>query len=331
VAAVVMIRTPLRVSFAGGGSDRPEFIEARGAGRVVSTTITRYVHVTAHRRLVQSTVRVAYTRTEEAPSAAAIDHDIVREALLTTGLESAIEVHTIAELPSRGSGLGASSALAVGCLHAFRALQGERPTAAELARQACDLEIERLGQRIGRQDQWACALGGVREYAFLRGGEVRSYSLRLGREARAALEAHLLLVWSPRRGDTSARMLAEQTDLDAIEALAGFVPATTEALLAGNMRGLGNLLRASWEIKRRLAEDLSPPDVDAMIDAALGTGAYGAKLCGAGGGGCILLITPPERREAVVAAMAPGITVPAGLDFKGTVVCYAQGRDHPGP
>lgn len=326
---MVITRTPLRVSFAGGGSDRSEFIDARGAGRVVSTTVATYIHVTAHRSALYDGVRVAYTGIEDVESACELKHDIVRVAMLATGVTSSVELHTIADIPSVGSGLGASSALAVGCLQALYALSGRRPKQSELAKEACDLEIGCLLQRIGRQDQWACALGGVREYAFLPGGEVRSYSLRLGQYARDSLEDHMLLVWTGQRSGVASDALSRQTDLNAIEALAGFVPQTTEALLDGNMRELGVLLRESWSIKRELDEGVSSPVIDSMIDAALDEGAYGGKLCGAGGGGCILLVVPPERRESVIEAVKPGQEIPTGLDFKGSVVCYAQGCDHP--
>jgi len=320
---VVVIRTPLRVSFAGGGSDRPEYVEERGPGATVSATVSRYVYVTAHRRAVEPGVRVAYTHTEEVATALDVEHSIVREAMRMTGVTSAVEVHSIGQLPSAGSGLGASSALAVGCLHALRRLRGESPLAPELACEACDLELGRLSQRIGRQDQWACALGGVREYRFLRDGQVESHSLHLDQYAREMLECHLFLVWTGlRRGMAAQDALAEQTDFDTIGILAEMVPSACEFLRQGDMVGLGGLLHESWGMKRALSSRVTTPEVDATYARARDAGALGGKLCGAGGGGCLLLLVHPAHQSAVREAVRPCIHVPAGLDFKGSVRVY---------
>lgn len=321
---MVITRTPLRVSFVGGGSDRPEYYEEHGPGRVVSATITRYVYVTAHERAIESSVRVGYTSIEEVPNARDVTHGIIREALMVAGFRHGVEVHTLADIPGTGSGLGASSAVAVGALHALHKLRRREPSRFTLAHAACDLELSRLGQRIGRQDQWACAMGGVREYMFFTRGFVEHRRVRLSRTAQEALESHLFLAYTGERGEPAADVLARQTDMETIGHLAAMVPATCAALEAGDMRTLGRIVEENWLAKRALSPGVTTDDIDSAYLAARGEGAYGGKLCGAGGGGFLLMIVPPERRAAVRQVLRPMVHVDAGIDQKGSVVVHAH-------
>ena len=321
---MIVARTPLRMSFMGGGSDRPEYIDACGPGRVVSAALSVYVYASAATRLVQNGFRVAGSHLEDREFAEDISHDLVREAIRMTGTRGAVELHTIAQLPLRGAGLGGSSATAISLLHALHALRDEKTTRNELAAKACALEIDVLGQRIGRQDQWACALGGVNVLRFHADTSVTYDRVALWREQQRTLERHLLFIYGPPRPGWASLVLESQTDWDAVRALAGLVPRMTIALEQADMPAVGRLLSESWHVKRGLSPGVSVLGVDAAYEQAMAEGAYGGKLCGAGGGGTLAMIVPPDRHEAVSQAVAPLRTFHAGVDTRGSVIVYGR-------
>jgi D-glycero-alpha-D-manno-heptose-7-phosphate kinase len=320
---MIISRTPLRISFVGGGTDLPSFYERHG-GAVVSATIDKWINVIVARRF-EGDVRVSYSRTEIVPSARAVEHELVREAMRVTGVPRGVEIVTLADVPSQGSGLGSSSAVTVGLLNALYAFQGVSKPPLELAEQAAQIEIDVLSKPIGRQDQYAAAAGGVNFIEFLRGGAgVRVEPLVCPADTFKQLQRSLLLFFTGTQRSADP-VLREQRqaieDGDAIAPLEKMRDLAFELrgqLRNGNIAGIGELLRANWELKRELAAGITNSEIDRWYDDALAAGAIGAKLLGAGGGGFLLAVAPPEAHDRIRRALSDLREVPIRLAARGT-------------
>jgi D-glycero-alpha-D-manno-heptose-7-phosphate kinase len=305
---MIISKTPFRVSLAGGGSDLAEYFTHR-AGRVVSLAIDRYMYVTVNRRF-DSTIRVSYTRTEIVERLDDLQHDLIREALRMTGIRSGIEITTIADLPA-GIGLGSSSALAVGVLHALYAYKGQWHAPDHLARQACQIEIDTLGRPIGKQDQYIAAFGGMQDIQFNSDGSVLVHPMICSRATREKLETRLLLFYtgtvrSAASVLTEARRHMSETaearsNIDRLVAIAEDV---RRHLVSGSVDRIGPLLDQSWQAKKQMASGVTNGTLDRLYARAVRAGADGGKISGAGGGGCLLLFVRPAARERVRASMS---------------------------
>jgi len=325
---VIITQTPLRISLFGGGTDFPAFFREEG-GCVLTTAIDKYIFVTIKRRF-DRLLRIGYTHTEMVDSVDEIQHELIRESLRTTGVADGIEITTMADIPSAGSGLGSSSAVTVGALHALYTYRGEIIPAERLAREACQIEIETLGKPIGVQDQYIAALGGLRFLEFKTDGSVAAERLDLDEETRRRLGASLLLFFTgvTRQSDT---ILTEQRSniqdrrpiLRQMKQLA--IQARTD-LVAGRLEDLGALLHEGWELKKRMASQVSNGSVDDLYLAARRAGALGGKLTGAGGGGFMVLVCPPDRHDSVRAALGHLQELPFGLEADGTKVIFNYRR-----
>ncbi|MCC6293383.1 MAG: GHMP kinase [Bryobacterales bacterium] len=305
---LVVTRTPLRVSFAGGGTDFPGFYE-QGEGAVLSTAIDKYVYVTLkrHDALFGAPIRLNYSETEQVETVDEIRNDIARACFRFLAMEPPIYMSTVADIPA-SSGLGSSSAYCVGLLHALHVWRGETVAASQLAEEAAHIEIESLRRPIGKQDQYAAAFGGFNLYRFLPGGGVSVEAQRFAPGVRRQLFDHLLLFWTG-IGRQAPDVLAEQrANIDAHrEELSSLKRQAWEMqeALAGNFHPetFGRALDEGWRRKRRLASTISNRRIDGWYERALSAGAWGGKLCGAGGGGFFLFAAPPERHPAVRAAL----------------------------
>jgi D-glycero-alpha-D-manno-heptose-7-phosphate kinase len=321
---VIISKTPLRISFVGGGTDLPDFAEQHG-GAVVSTAIDKWVHVIAAPRF-EGDLRVSYSRTEIVETARDVEHELVREALRVTGLPRGLEVVTLADVPSRGTGLGSSSAVLVGLLAALYAYQGIFRSPAQLAEEAARTEIEVLGKPIGRQDQYAAAVGGFNLIEFMRGGGVRTEPIVAPPGTLAALHRSLLLFYTGRqrsaadvlRGQRDA--IVDGTATAALQQMRDLAYEMRDALGAGHADAIGDLLHRNWELKRSLAAGITDSTVDRWYQAALATGATGGKLLGAGAGGFLLLCAPTDRHAALRAALADLREVPFHFAARGTQI-----------
>jgi D-glycero-alpha-D-manno-heptose-7-phosphate kinase len=306
---MIVSKTPLRVSFAGGGSDMPDFYEAHG-GAVVSTAIDKWIRVIVSRRF-EGDIRVAYSRTETVETANQVEHELVREALRATGLPRGLDIVTLADVPSRGTGLGSSSAVTVGLLSALYAFQGIQRSAAALAEEACVIEIEVLGKPIGRQDQYAVAFGGFNLIEFLPAGAgVRVRPIVAPAHTLERLHASLMLFYTGRQrtaGDVLSHQREAARDGSATETLIAMRDLAYElrdALGEGDIDSFGSVLHRNWELKRTLAGGVSDEELDALYARAMEAGASGGKLLGAGGGGFLLFLAPPQRHAALRAALS---------------------------
>ena len=327
---MIITQTPLRIGLVGGGTDLPGYYPEHG-GRVLNAALDKYVYVIVKQRF-DDDIYVNYSKKEIVSRVEDLEHELVREAMLMTGVTSGVEITTLADIPSAGSGLGSSSAVTVGLLNALFAYRGRQVSAEELAERACTIEIERCGKPIGKQDQYIAALGGIRDIRFGPGERGRGRGTGPGRRraggpcSSRSCSSIPASPAAPTRSWPSRTRTVESTQpqLDLLRDLAGFA---VERLRVGDIDGLGAALRESWEAKRKLASGVSNGRIDSAVTRALDAGASGAKLTGAGGGGFLLVICPPERQRAVRESLPDLREFPVGLDRLGSRVVLNVLRD----
>jgi D-glycero-alpha-D-manno-heptose-7-phosphate kinase len=326
---MIITRTPFRVSFAGGGSDLPSYYRKHDAA-VVSTTINKYMYVTVNKRFDDS-IRVAYSSTEIVDDVNDLKHEIVRAALCKTGIDRGVEITTVADIPA-GTGLGSSSTLTVGLLHALHAYADRFSGAERLAREACEIEIETLGQPIGKQDQYAASYGGLNYVRFNRDDSVVVEPIICEPSTRRRLSESLLLFYTHMQRQSSS-ILNEQvtktregTADRELGLLVRLAEEMHEALCNNRPEAVGKLLHRSWMIKRQIASGITDPRIDKWYRAALEAGAQGGKILGAGGGGFLLLYCEPEEQGQLIRKMeALGLRrIPFAFDGQGSRIIYVE-------
>ncbi|MGP8158002.1 MAG: GHMP kinase [Thermoplasmata archaeon] len=322
---MIITRTPLRISFAGGGTDLPGFYRAYGGGAVTSAAIDRYVHVLVNEKFDRS-IRVAYSRTENVDRLDDLQHPIFREAMRLTGVHEALEIHTIADIPSEGTGLGSSSSLTVGLLNALYAYRGILKDPAELAEEACRIEIDRLGGTLGKQDQYIAAFGGVEHFEFRADDSVRASPIPLSTQDRVELSDHLSLFYTgiTRKAEGILVQQNSRTDenKESLVRLRELALTARDALVHRDWPGLGEVLDEGWRLKRGLTSGISNEVIDRQYAAAKAVGAYGGKITGAGGGGFLLLLHPPERSHQIAAALSPMTRLPVRITPEGSRILF---------
>lgn len=328
---MIISKTPLRMSFFGGGTDFQDyFANSRfGYGSVISTALDMYVYITVNRRF-DDKIRVIYYGNELVDRVEEIKHDIIRNALQLSGIERGIEIVYTADIPmsNAGVGLSSSSALAVGVMNALHAYKGEHVSPEQLAREACEIEINRIGQRIGIQDQFAVAYGGFRRYRFYSNGEVAAEPVNCKKEYLTALKGNLLLFYTG-KGRDSRKILSEQSETIAqkmrrLDKLVEAVERNYEALCQGDVDRWGVELDQAWEIKKTFAAGVSTPEIDEMYDTAKSAGALGGKILGAGGGGFLLLCVPERAQQAVRQALRPYREVEFNFEPAGSQIVFSS-------
>jgi D-glycero-alpha-D-manno-heptose-7-phosphate kinase len=326
---MIITQTPLRIGLLGGGTDLPGYYTEHG-GRVLNCAIDKYIYVIVKERF-DDAIYLNYSRKEIVSRVEDVEHELVREAMLMTGVTQGVEITTLADIPSEGSGLGSSSAVTVGLLHALFAYRGRQVEAAELAEMACAIEIERCGKPIGKQDQYIAAFGGVRDLRFGPGPAVTAEEIGLSAAERRALQQQIMMFYTGITRSANSILAQQQANiastrpqLDLLRELAGFA---ADRLRDGDVDALGPAIRESWEAKRKLAAGVSNEEVDRAVGLALDAGAAGAKLTGAGGGGFLLVICPMERQRAVREALAHMREFPVKVDRLGSRVVLNIVRD----
>jgi D-glycero-alpha-D-manno-heptose-7-phosphate kinase len=319
---MIVVQTPLRISFFGGGTDFQSFYQAEG-GCVLSAAIDKYIYLVVKKRFDEK-IRVGYTRTEMVDSVDEVQHELIREALRKTGITKGIEITTMGDIPAAGSGLGSSSTVTVGALQAMYTYLGEIVPARQLAKEACDIEIGVLGKPIGIQDQFIAAYGGLRFFEIREDGSVSATRVNCSEDMLRKLNESLMLFFT---GITrqSSTILAEQS-----MNIQGRIPILRELkkmayvgrceIEKGNIGVIGEMLHESWLLKKELASQISNDHIDEMYLAARQAGAIGGKLTGAGGGGFMLLVCPHDRQDAVRQALKGYQEMPFLLEPDGTKV-----------
>jgi D-glycero-alpha-D-manno-heptose-7-phosphate kinase len=322
---MIISRTPFRISLAGGGTDLAEYYR-RSPGAVVSTAIDKYMYITVNRYFDDSII-LKYSRTELVKSVAAIRHPILRECLRKVGLSKGIEITSMADVVG-GTGLGSSSSFTVGVLHALHAWKGEFVTAEQLAREACEIEISRLREPIGKQDQYIAAYGGFKYLEFMTDEAVRVDPLICSPKTWTLLSQRLILLYTgmtrragPILRRARARFRSQDAVLKRMRQLAEFA---RRELQLGMVDSLGELLHEGWVLKRGLAAGVSNPAIDRAYERARKNGAAGGKILGAGGGGFLLLFCPPHRRERVLRALPGWREISFHFEPEGSKIIYVS-------
>jgi D-glycero-alpha-D-manno-heptose-7-phosphate kinase len=326
---VIISKTPLRVSFVGGGTDLADFYGEHG-GAVVSSAIDKWIHVIVAPRF-EGDLRISYSRTEIVPIASEVEHELVREALRLTGLPRGLDLVTLADVPSQGTGLGSSSAVTVGLLNALYAYQGVFRSPSDLADEASQIEIDVLGKPIGRQDQYASAYGGFNFIEFMPGrGDVRVEPIVCPAQTLERLHRSLMLFYTGRQRAASD-VLSVQRDAivagSATTALLGMRDLAyemRETLGRGDVESIGSLLDRNWELKRSLVNGLSDAQVDEWYHRARDAGASGGKLLGAGAGGFLLVMALPKHQAKVRTALGDLREVPFHFAARGTQITLLE-------
>lgn len=326
---MIITQTPLRIGLVGGGTDLPGYYREHG-GRVLNAAIDKYVYVVIKQRF-DDDIYVNYSTKEIVSRVEDLQHDLVREAMHMAGVRGGVEITTLADIPSAGSGLGSSSSVTVGLLHALFAYQGRQVTAEELADRACAIEIDRCRKPIGKQDQYVAAFGGICDIGFGPGDGVYVDQIKLASRVRRQIQDELLLFFTGTTRNANA-ILGEQTAniaerLPQLHQLRDLAGEAASGLRAGDVDALGIALNKSWEAKRALASGVTNSEIDQAVDAALEAGATGAKVTGAGGGGFLLVVCPLERQRAVRERLAHMKELPINIEPFGSRVILNVHRD----
>ena len=320
---MIIVQTPLRISFFGGGTDFPTYFQAEG-GAVLSTAINKYIFVIVKKRY-DDKLRISYTRTEMVDRVDEINHELIRQSLNMTGITKGVEIITMGDIPA-GTGLGSSSTVTVGALHAMHAYQNRWVPASQLASEACQIEVDILGKPIGYQDQYIAAFGGLRFIEFRRDGQITVDNVAVKAEILKRLSEKLLLFYTGVTR-TADEILVDQKEKigqngDILRRLKEMAFVARSALIAGELDRIGDLLDESWMLKKQLAKGISNGLLESSYTAARQAGALGGKVTGAGGGGFLLLYTPLEKRESVRAALKHLQELPFQLEPDGTKVVF---------
>ena len=319
---MIITRTPLRVSFAGGGTDFQEYFEEHG-GSVTSTAIDKFVYCIVKERF-DDKIYVNWTRKEIVDSVDEIEHELVREAMRKVGITKGVEISFLSDIPGEGSGLGSSSSVTVGVLHALHHHAGNTPTIEQLAREACEIEVDTLKKPIGWQDQYIAAFGGLRAFEFGPGRAIKVEAVAALPGALEDLDNMLMLFYTGKTRQAS-RILSQQKAnirrrLDTLRGMARQAREARQLIESGDVAALGALLDRGWMAKRTLARNVSSSELDAVYQRARRAGALGGKISGAGGGGFLLLCVPSERRRAVRTALSRLKEMPFRLERGGSHV-----------
>lgn len=325
---MIVSKTPLRMSFVGGGSDLPAFYREE-VGAVLSTSIDKYMYICINKKF-DGRIRISYSRTEEVEHVQQIEHPLVREALDLLKIKGGIEIASMADIPSKGSGLGSSSTYTVGLLNALYAYQNQFATKEELAKQACEIEINRCGEPIGKQDQYAAAFGGLNLFRFHPDDSVFVDPVICKPELLQEMEDSTLVFFTGRTRSASA-VLANQsaamqkTDRRSLmRRMVQLAYEMKEQLESGSLDHLGDLLDENWRLKAQLTSGISDPQIDSWYSKAMANGALGGKLLGAGNGGFMMFYAPEERHKAITNALSDLEPVKFRFDRTGAQIVFYQ-------
>jgi D-glycero-alpha-D-manno-heptose-7-phosphate kinase len=321
---MIISKTPLRMSFVGGASDFKDYYK-RNYGAVVSTAIDKYIYVSINKKF-DDAIRVSYSKTEEVDDVNKIEHNLIREALKLVGVTKGVDINYASDmLPAReGTGLGASSALLVGTLNALHTFKGERADSAQLAKEACRIEIELLKHPIGKQDQYATAFGNLNYIKFNPDESVDVQVLNFN--AKEDLKRNLILFYTG-LSSFSKEVLPEQKDkieinVNILDKMVKLADNLKEELGRNDIKEFGNILHQNWIYKKELASKISNSVIDGYYEKAREAGAVGGKILGSGGGGFLLLYANPEKHNAIKQALPNLKETPFGFESNGSQIVY---------
>lgn len=326
---MIISRTPLRMSFAGGGSDLPAYYREFG-GAVVSTAIDQYVYVNVNKKFDDG-IRVGYAKNEEVSSVKEIAHPLVRSALEFLQIPGGVEITTIADIPSSGTGLGSSSSFTVGLLHALHEYQAKAVDPKTLAQEASHIEIDLCKEPIGKQDQYAVAFGGFNLIEFHPNETVTISPIECQPQTLQALQENLLVLYTGKTRsassllkEQSAEMVRSEQKQKTMHQMVQLARDLNKELAANRLDSLGEILHAGWMLKKSLVAGISEGEIDYWYEAAIAAGAQGGKILGAGAGGFLLFYAPKERHLGITAALSGLKQVPMAFDRLGSQIIFNE-------
>ena len=328
---MIITKTPFRASFFGGGSDLEAFY-SRSPGAVLSVTLNKFMYISSHPFFDENQIRLKYSVTETVDDVANLKHPIVREVLRRFNARAALEISSNADIPA-GTGLGSSSAFTVGMLHNFYARSGRFVTRERLAEEACDIEINVLKEPIGKQDQYASAVGGLNVFKFAPNGQVEIETLHLNKSCFEALSRNSMLFYTGRSRATASILSEQRANMSSedkfktVQSMVQLVWQGRDALYRGDLREFGSLLDEGWKLKRRLAANISDEWLDSLYESAIAAGARGGKLLGAGSGGFLFFYCEEERQPAVRRALSNLREFRFRFENEGSKVIYVGDED----
>jgi len=328
---LIISRTPFRISFVGGGTDLKAFYEHE-EGKVISSTIDKYIYVTVKRQLdlVENKYRISWSKLELRDNVEDIEHPIVREALKLMNINFPIEITTIADIPAN-TGLGSSSAFAVGLIHVLYALKGQMVTKNTLASMAAHIEIDILKRNIGAQDHYAAAYGNLNVFIFHKNGSVSVEPVFYDPVFKEKIQDKLMLFYTGLKRDASEVLKSQKENmvkkLDVMKRMKDLVDPLRDIISSGkNENKFGETLHKGWILKKSITKEISNKQIDEYYNRALKAGAIGGKLLGAGGGGFLLIYSEPKHREAVIKSLSGLHRVHFKFDDAGSRITYYDQR-----
>ncbi len=326
---MIITRTPLRISFAGGGSDLPAYYEQE-QGAVVSTAIDKYIYITVNPKFDHK-IRASYSVTEIVDSVPEVKHELIREALDLLEICQGIEITSISDIPSQGTGLGSSGSYTVGILNALYAYKGHLAGAERLAHEAFHIEVERCGRSGGKQDQYIAAYGGLQYIRFNPDGTVFTDPVICSPHTKQTLQDNLIMFYTglTRQSDDILTRQAQETRSNAdkqstLRRMVGLAHELYEALCRDDVNAFGEILHTGWMEKRKLVANISNSYIDTWYETARAAGAIGGKLSGAGGGGFLLIYAPKEKHAGIIRALPDLRPMPLKFSPQGSKVIYVE-------
>jgi D-glycero-alpha-D-manno-heptose-7-phosphate kinase len=323
---MIITRSPLRISLGGGGTDLPSYYR-KHTGFLIAAAIDKYVCITLHQTFVPELI-IKYSRLERVANVEEIQHPIIRESLKVVGLDGQyLEITSMADIPA-GTGLGSSGSFTTALLKALHTHRKNLVHPRELAEQACHIELERLHEPIGKQDQYIAAFGGLTCFQFLPNGHVEAWPLKIDAETLYNLEDNLLLFFTGYSRSASS-ILKEQDDkskssekgmVENLHFVKELGYQSKEALEAGDLTKFAELMKVHWEYKKQRSGSMSNPDINKWYELAMDNGALGGKLIGAGGGGFLMFYAEDKGRLRRAMAQTGLREVRFRFDFEGTKV-----------
>uniref|UniRef100_UPI0040470657 GHMP family kinase ATP-binding protein n=1 Tax=Algoriphagus sp. TaxID=1872435 RepID=UPI0040470657 len=324
---MIISRTPLRMSFVGGGSDLPGFYRMHN-GAVLSTAIDKYIYINVNKKF-DNGIRIAYSKTEEVQSVSAIEHRLVKASLQYLGIDGGVEITSIADIPSQGTGLGSSSSFTVGLLHALNAFLGKYVSSDQLGKDSSTIEIDICSEPIGKQDQYAAAYGGFNLIEFKKDDSVIVSPLICKPDSIKEIEENTLVFYT---GITrSASILLEKQSKDIVNDISKqnnlirmveLVYQLYHELQNNNTKVFGEILHENWELKKGIANNISTNYIDECYNVARAAGAIGGKILGAGSGGFLMLYATPDRHKRIKEALKGLRHVPIGFEPLGSRIIF---------
>ena len=324
---MIISRTPVRVSFCGGGTDVDWFSQAsENGGMVTSLALDRYIHVTVNKRF-DNRIRLSYSKLEIVDNFEELEHELVRESMRMTGVTSGVEITTIADIPSRGTGLGSSSSVTVGLLNALHCFAGRSVSASQLASEACQIEIDILKQPIGRQDQYAASYGGINTIKFCNNGDVLVEPIDISDDIKSRISEEFTLIFTGKSRSASSILSNSVSEgkfaIDNLKRIRDQADEAKDFLNSGQLSNLGSLLNEAWVMKRGISESVSDIFLDETYERIISTGATGAKLLGAGGGGFFLVHGDLETRQKLKLEFSSDFRmIPLNIDNMGSSIIH---------